>query len=391
MKAMVLCAGKGTRVQPITFSTPKPMINIINRPILSFILEHLKNEGVDQVVINTSYLSDHIESYFGDGVDYGMKISHSFEGGLVDGELQGIAVGSAGGMKRIQQRSGFFDDTFIVLCGDAIIDLDIRELVRFHKQRGGIATIASLNVPRNEVDKYGIIVTDESGAITSFQEKPDPQSAQSTLANTGIYVFEPEIFDYIPTATEFDIGSELFPLLIERGVLFYAMESRFDWIDVGNVEDFVAANFSVLDGSSPLVNVPGTEVKPGVFVGSNVSLNGALPMIEGPVYIGSGATIKTGAVIKGPAIIGANSVVEARSYVEATITGPYTHVRENCRLIDTVVFDDWLISNGQPARKLDESNLAGLVGDVREQPDCIFAEKTQQMEEADGERGLMSA
>ncbi len=391
MKAMVLCAGKGTRVQPITFSLPKPMINIINKPILSFILEHLKHEGVDQVVINTSYLSDNIESYFGDGVDHGLSVSYSYEGSLVDGELKGIAVGSAGGMKRIQDRSQFFDDTFIVLCGDAIIDLDIRELVRFHKERGSIATIASLNVPREEVDKYGIIVSDQNGAITSFQEKPSPELAQSTLANTGIYVFEPEIFDYIPSATEFDIGSELFPLLIERGVPFYAMESQFDWIDVGNVDDYISSNFAVLNGTSPLVEMPGTEVKPGVFVGSNVALNGALPMIEGPVYIGAGSTIKTGAIIKGPTIIGANSVIEAHTYMEDTITSPYTHIRKNCRAVNKVIFEDWVISKDTPAQKLSESTLSKHVGDVRAQPDCIFPDELKQQEVINGERGLLSA
>jgi len=391
MKAMVLCAGKGTRVQPITFSLPKPMINIINKPILSFILEHLKHEGVDQVVINTSYLSDNIESYFGDGVDHGLNVSYSYEGSLVDGELKGIAVGSAGGMKRIQDRSQFFDDTFIVLCGDAIIDLDIRELVRFHKQRGSIATIASLNVPREEVDKYGIIVSDSNGAITSFQEKPTPELAQSTLANTGIYVFEPEIFDYIPSATEFDIGSELFPLLIERGAPFYAMESQFDWIDVGNVDDYVSSNFAVLNGTSPLVEMPGTEVKPGVFVGSNVALNGALPMIEGPVYIGAGSTIKTGAIIKGPVIIGANSVIEAQTYMEDMITSSYTHIRENCRVVDKVIFEDWVISKDAPAQKLSESTLSKHVGDVRAHPDCIFPDELKQQEVINGERGLLSA
>ena len=391
MKAMVLCAGKGTRVQPITFSLPKPMINIINKPILSFILEHLKSEGVDQVVINTSYLSDNIESYFGDGVDHGLNVSYSYEGSLVDGELRGIAVGSAGGMKRIQDRSRFFDDTFIVLCGDAIINLDIRELVRFHKEHGSVATIASLNVPREEVDKYGIIVSDSDGAITSFQEKPSPELAQSTLANTGIYVFEPKIFDYIPSATEFDIGSELFPLLIERGVPFYAMENQFDWIDVGNVDDYVLSNFSVLNGTSPLVGIPGTEVKPGVFVGCNVALNGSLPMIEGPVYIGAGSTIKTGAIIKGPTIIGANSVIEAQTYMEGMITSPYTHIRRNCRVVDKVIFEDWVISKDNPALKLSESILAKHIGDVREQPDCIFPDELKQQEAIDGERGLLSA
>ncbi len=169
MKAMVFCAGKGSWVQLVTFLTLKPMINIINRPILSFILEHLMNEGGNEVVINTSYQSDHIEPYFGDGADQEMKISYSFEGQLVDGALQGIAVGSAGGMKRIRDWADILDDNFVVLCGDAIIDLDIRALVKFHKERDAVVTVASLNVPREEADKYGIIAAGDNGAITSFQ------------------------------------------------------------------------------------------------------------------------------------------------------------------------------------------------------------------------------
>ncbi len=387
---MVLCAGKGTRVQPITFSVPKPMINIINKPILSFILNHLKSEGVDEVVINTSYLSDKIESYFGDGFERGMKISYSFEGSLSDGKMQSLAIGSAGGMKRIQDRSGFFDDTFVVLCGDAVIDLDIQELVRFHEERGAIATIASLDVPIEEVDKYGIVVTNADGAITSFQEKPDPVAALSTLANTGIYVFEPEIFDYIPSNAEYDIGSELFPKLIELGVPFYAKECHFNWIDVGNVEDFAASSFQVLEGRLPMAEMPGNEVKPGVRVGSNVVINAALPMIEGPVYIGSGSIIETGAMIKGPAIIGSNCVVEAGTYLEGAIIGSYCHIRKNCRLVDHIVFEDWVIPAGQPAVAISNSQYSGLVGDVREQADFANLAPEKRKGALDGHSSLLS-
>ena len=391
MKAMVLCAGKGTRVQPVTFSVPKPMINIINKPILSFILNHLKSEGADEVVINTSYLPDKIESYFGDGHERGMKLSYSFEGSVRNGKMQSIAVGSAGGMKRIQDRSGFFDSTFIVLCGDAVIDLDIRELVRFHKERGAVATVAALDVPRDEVDKYGIIVSNPDGAITSFQEKPAPSVALSTLANTGIYVFEPEIFDFIPSMTEYDIGGELFPKLIELGVPFYAKECQFNWIDVGNVEDYAASSFCALKGASPLVKMPGTEISPGIFVGSNVVLESALPLIEGPVYIGAGSTIKTGAVIKGPTIIGTNCVVEAGTYLEGVILSPYTHIRDGCHMVDQIVFEDWIIPVGQPAMKIDQTRFAGLVGDIRENPDCVFPSSNTTSEETNGINRRMSA
>lgn len=389
MKAMVLCAGKGTKMPPITFSVPKPMINIIDKPILSFILDHLKSQDVDEVVINTSYLSDKIENYFGDGFDRGMNISYLFEGSLNNGKMQSLAIGSAGKMKRIQDRSGFFDDTFIVLCGDAVIDLDIKELVRFHKERGAIATIAALVVPNEEVDKYGIVVTRADGTITSFQEKPHPAAALSTLANTGIYVFEPEIFDYIPANMEYDIGSELLPKLIELGVPFYAKECHFNLIDVGNVEDYAVSSFMVLKGQSPVIEMPGAEVKPGVRVGSNVVIDTALAMIEGPVYIGAGSIIKTGAVIKGPVIIGANCVVEAGAYLEEAILSPYTHVRENCHLVDYIVFEDWIIPAGREAEKINDSRFAALIGDVREQADFVPAAKDNHREEQDGKSCLL--
>ncbi|MEB3355278.1 MAG: nucleotidyltransferase family protein, partial [Synechococcales bacterium] len=192
MKAMILAAGKGTRVRPITYTIPKPMIPILQKPVMEFLLELLRQHGFDEIMVNVSHLANEIESYFRDGQRFGVQIAYSFEGRIEDGQLIGEALGSAGGMKRVQEFSPFFDDTFVVLCGDALIDLNLTEAVRWHREKGAIATIIMKSVPKDQVSSYGVVVTDDDGRIKTFQEKPAVEEALSTDINTGIYIFEPE-------------------------------------------------------------------------------------------------------------------------------------------------------------------------------------------------------
>jgi mannose-1-phosphate guanylyltransferase len=167
MKAMILAAGKGTRVRPITNLVPKPMIPLIGKPIMQSIVEHLRDCGIDQIVVNASQLAPMIEDYFRDGSSFGVEIAYSFEGLLVGGQVVGEAVGSAGGLKKIQEFSGFFDDTFVVLCGDALVNVDLRKALRFHWRRNAIATIILRNVPKEEVFRYPIFTLTPS-LLASF-------------------------------------------------------------------------------------------------------------------------------------------------------------------------------------------------------------------------------
>ena len=155
MKGMILAAGKGTRVKPITQSLPKPMIPILGKPVMESMIELFSQHNINKIVINTSHLAEVIEGYFGDGHHFDVQLSYSYEGECVDGQYQSKALGSAGGMQKIQQFSGFFDETFVVVCGDAWIDLDLTEAVRKHKKNGGIATIITKSVILDEVEKYG--------------------------------------------------------------------------------------------------------------------------------------------------------------------------------------------------------------------------------------------
>lgn len=186
MKAMILAAGKGTRVRPITYTIPKPMIPILEKPVMEFLLELLRQHGFTEVMVNVSHLAEEIERYFRDGQRFGVQIAYSFEGRIVDGNLIGEALGSAGGMRRIQDFCPFFDETFVVLCGDALIDLDLTAAIKWHREKGAIATIVTKTVPQDEVSSYGVVVTDSEGRIQTFQEKPSIEEARSNTINTGI-------------------------------------------------------------------------------------------------------------------------------------------------------------------------------------------------------------
>ena len=185
MKAMILAGGKGTRVRPLTDTVPKPMIPIISKPLMEFLVDLLRQHGFDRIIVSTSYLAESIEAYFGEGSRFGVQIGYSFEGHHTDGQSVPEGCGSAGGLKKIQEFSGFFDETFAVVCGDAIIDLDLTAALAFHRDRKAIATIVLKDLPRARVGSYGVVRTEPDGRIVQFQEKPSPEDAISTPATAG--------------------------------------------------------------------------------------------------------------------------------------------------------------------------------------------------------------
>lgn len=368
MKAMILAAGKGTRVRPITYTIPKPLIPILQKPVMEFLLELLRQHGFDQIMVNVSHLAHEIEGYFRDGQRFGVDIGYSFEGSIVDGELVGEAVGSAGGLRKIQDFNAFFDDTFVVLCGDALIDLDLTAAVKQHRAKGAIATVVTKKVPKEDVPSYGVVVTDEDGKIQSFQEKPSVEEALSRDINTGIYIFEPEIFDYIPPNQEFDIGGELFPKLVEKQAPFYAVSMDFEWVDIGKVPDYWQAVRGVLTREIKNVNIPGTEVAPGIYTGLNVAVNWDKVDIQGPVYIGGMTKIEDGAKIVGPAMIGPNCYICSGATVDNSVIFEYSRLGEGIRLVDKLVFGRYCVDKTGAAIDLQAAALDWLITDTRNNP-----------------------
>ena len=365
MKAMILAAGKGTRVRPITNVVPKPMIPLLGKPVMESIIEHLRDSGFDQIVVNTSHLAPVIQDYFRDGSHFGVEMAYSFEGLLKGGQLEGAALGSAGGMKRIQEFSGFFDDTFSVLCGDALVNVDFREAVRFHRERGAVATIILREVPREEVFRYGVVATKADGRITQFQEKPAVADAVSTTINTGIYIFEPSVFDHIPSDRPFDIGGELFPALVAAGAPMYGIDLPFEWVDIGSVADYWEASRLAVTGGIRGYKLPGREVQPGVRTGINVHWNPARAAIRGPVVIGGSSFIGDGAVIEGPTVIGAGCVIEPGAVVRECILGDYTRVSSIANLERLLVFGHQCIQPDGEHFGIDEAGIGWVIDDAR--------------------------
>jgi len=365
MKAMILAAGKGTRVRPITHTTPKPMIPILQKPVMEFLLELLRDHGFNEIMVNVSHLAEEIENYFRDGQRFGVQIAYSFEGRIEDGQLIGDALGSAGGIKRIQDFQPFFDDTFVVLCGDALIDLDLTEAVRRHKQKGAMASMITKRVPREQVSSYGVVVTDAEGRVLSFQEKPAVDEAASDMINTGIYIFEPQVLDFIPSGTAFDIGSDLFPKLVAADAPFYALPMEFEWVDIGKVPDYWQAIRSVLQGDVRQVQIPGKQVRPGIYTGLNVAANWDKITVEGPIYVGGMTRIEDGATIIGPAMIGPSCHICSGATIDNSIIFDYSRIGPGVRLVEKLVYGRYCVDRNGDHFDLQEASLDWLITDVR--------------------------
>ena len=353
---MILAAGQGTRVRPLTRDLPKPMVPILGKPVMEYLIEHLARHGVTEIMVNVAYHHKKIEEYFGDGRRWGVNIGYAFEGAYEYGDILPRPKGSAGGMKAIQDFSGFFDETTLVICGDSIVDLDIGAALFEHHSKGALASVVALEVAEDQVQNYGIVVADGEGRVLSFQEKPSPAEAKSNLASSGIYIFEPEVLDLVPSNVVFDIGSQLFPLMAEKGLPFYAQKRFFNWIDIGRVTDYWSVLQRVLRGEVAEMSMPGREVRPGVWVGPNTAISWDSSQIVGPVYIGSSVRIEPGCTLIGPAWIGHGSHLRPGARVIRSVLFEYTRIGEGMEFSEMVM---------SPRYCVDRAGKTTYVGDDR--------------------------
>lgn len=364
-KGMILAAGQGTRVRPLTKDLPKPMIPILGKPVMEYLIEHLARHGITEIMVNVAYNHRRIEEYFGDGQRWGVSIGYAYEGVYEHGDILPKPLGSAGGMRRIQDFGGFFDETTLVICGDAIIDLDIEAALEEHKRQGALASVITLDVPRDQVRNYGIVVADDDGRIRSFQEKPTPEEAKSTLASTGIYIFEPQVIDLIPPGGEFDIGSQLFPMLVERDVPFFAQTRPFTWIDIGRVTDYWSVLQKVLGGEVAQMRMPGKEVEPGVWLGLNTNISWGSVKIVGPVFIGSSVRIEPGCSVIGPSWIGHGCHLRAGTKVIRSILFEYTRIGEGMSVSEMIVSPHYCVDHEGHATYVGDDRFKLRWGDAR--------------------------
>lgn len=335
LKAMVLAAGKGTRLFPLTGEVPKPMAPVVDTPIIRHIFELLARHGVTEAHANVHYLADALLAQYGEEshVD-GMTVRLSREERL---------LGTAGGVRRLAEN---FDGTFVVVSGDALTDVDLEALVRFHKEKGALATIALRRV--FDTSEFGVVEVNEDCDILGFQEKPDPEDAISTLANTGIYVFEPHALSYIPEDTFFDFAQDVFPKFLEEGERFIGYQGDFYWSDIGTLEAYRQAQYDVLSGKVR-VRVPGEKRGETLWVGRDAQIHPSADL-SGYVVVGQDAVIGRGVTLAGDVTVGTDCWVRPNATIKRSILLPGASVGDGAYLEDCIVGHGYSVRSGDTIR-----------------------------------------
>lgn len=304
-----MAAGVGSRLMPLTSEIPKPMVPIVNKPVMEYCVDLLKLHNVTDIIANTHYAADKIIGYFGDGQKLGVNLQYSYEENL---------LGTAGGVKN---NSWFLDETFAIVSGDALTNINLGEMFLFHKSKGALATLAL--TPVKDVSQYGVVVMDENNKVTAFQEKPKKSEALSNMVNTGIYIFEPEIFDYIPEGV-YDFGKELFPKLANSNDEIYGYVTKDYWCDVGSLEVYKQAQWDVINGKFTMDGLERDKIRSTSKIDVKANILGNV-VIGSNCYIGRNVTLKD-------CIIWDNCIIEDNVVIENAIIGSNCIIGENAQI-----------------------------------------------------------
>jgi mannose-1-phosphate guanylyltransferase/phosphomannomutase len=310
VKAVIMAGGEGTRLRPLTSNTPKPMMPLVNKPMMEHIVSLLAQHGFDDIVVTVAFLANQIRDYFGDGSDFGVRMRYATEES---------PLGTAGSVRNAADE---LDDTFLVISGDVLTDIDLSELVKAHQNADAAVSIALKHV-ENPLE-FGIVITQPDGAIERFLEKPTWGEVFSDTINTGIYVMEPVVFDFIPEGEVVDFSSDVFPEILARGLRMHGHVAEGYWEDVGTLEAYISAHADVLDGKVA-VDIDGFRLGEGRFLGSDVVISPDA-RIEDPVVIGDSCRIEAGAHVRPYTVLGTDVIVKADAVLERAVCHDHVYV-----------------------------------------------------------------
>lgn len=337
-----MAGGEGTRLRPLTSNAPKPMMPIANRPMMEHIVGLLRQHGFDDIVVTVAFMANHIRNYFGDGSELGVRMVYATEE---------TPLGTAGSVRNAMDE---LTERFVVISGDVLTDIDLGAIVRFHEEHKALATIGL--VPVENPLEFGIVITREDGSIERFLEKPTWGQVFSDTINTGIFVLEPEIFDFIPPGRSVDFSSEVFPAVLEAGKPLYGAVAEGYWEDVGTLDAYARAHKDVLD-KRVNIDIPGFEISDGVF-------------------IGEGADVHPDAEVAGPAIIGDHCRIEAGARLgEYTVLGTNVRVRSGADLDRAIVQDNTYVGESVQLRGVTVGRSCDLRSGVRAEEGVVLGDE----------------
>lgn len=321
MKAVIMAGGEGTRLRPLTCNCPKPMVPIVNKPVIEHIIELLKKHNLNDIAITLQYMPEVIKDYFGDGKEYGVNIRYYIEQ---------VPLGTAGSVKNAEE---FLDDSFVVISGDAVTDVNLERVIEFHNNKNSMATLVlkKVDIPLD----YGIVVTADDGRIVRFLEKPSWGEVFSDTVNTGIYVFSPVILSFFNKNEMFDFSKDLFPMLLREKIQMYGFITEDYWCDIGDLRAYAQSHIDIMDGKVN-IKISGKQISDNIWVDDDVDIDNSVTLTP-PCIIGKNTKIRAGVSIGSYSVIGENNFIGERSSIKRTIIWKNCLIDRNVQLRGSVI------------------------------------------------------
>jgi len=353
VKAVVMAGGEGTRLRPMTANQPKPMLPVVNRPIMEHVLRLLRKHGLTETVVTVQFLASMVRNYFGDGEDFGMSLQYATEE---------TPLGTAGSVKNAED--ALRDEPFLVISGDALTDIDLSDLIRYHKDNQALVTVALARVP--DPLEFGIVIVDDDGRIQRFLEKPTWGQVFSDTVNTGIYVMQPEVLAKVPAGEVVDWSGDVFPKLLEAGAPLYGWIADGYWEDIGSHESYLKAQADVLSGKVN-VEIDGFEVSPGVWIAEGAEVDPEA-VLHGPLCVGDYAKIEAGAQLREYTVVGTNVIVKEGAFLHRAVVHNNVYVGRGVTLRGCVVGKN---TDVMSLARIEENAVVG--DECVIEPDCYLS------------------
>ncbi len=367
MKAVILVGGEGTRLRPLTVDTPKPMLPLVNVPFIEYVIRLLKKHGVDEVILSAGYLPTAFDDHLGNGSDLGVKIVYVTEE---------KPLGTGGAVKNV---AAHLDDTFIVFNGDILTDLNITQLVEYHRAKKAVATLTLTSV--DDPTAYGLVPIDAAGNVQEFLEKPSWDEVTTDLINAGTYVLEPSILDLIPSGENHSFERGVFPLLVERKQPIVGFPSSAYWLDIGTPSKYLQAHRDILDGQLAS-DFSGSEIKRNVWAGEGTKVAESA-VVFGPCVMGRNCVVEADAMVFGHTTLADDCVIGRGARLEGCVLASGVHIGEGAVVRNSVIAAGCVIGNKVHVDEeaiigvnsvIDEDNL--LKKGIRIWPDTKMAKNT---------------